>query len=180
MERTKIMSVRLALAIAGTATALLVAACGGGGGGSSPAPATALATATPTPAANGDGILLSEVAPFGSAQSSSSGSPITQPSPGSVQVNNISIPFTAVGQQQGIAVNEQGFSGTFSFTVVDCTGSPAVTIAPPSGAGPVADFVVTSSQAGFCSVKVSDGTNEASFLVDVTTTSGSISSTKRN
>jgi|HubBroStandDraft_1064217.scaffolds.fasta_scaffold13261_2 hypothetical protein len=173
MERTKgKTTMRLRYAFVGMLFAAAVAGCGGGGGGGG----TNVPTSTPTsaPTANGQGILLYEVASSGGT------SPINQPSPGQLGVTNLSIPFTELGQDQAFVVQESGFSGTFTFTLTACLGPSNVTIYPSSGAGPDADFIITATAAGICTVKVSDGTNLATVLVDVTTTAVNVSGIKRN
>jgi hypothetical protein len=153
--------------------AALMAACGGGGGGSSSSGAPApVATAAPT----NDPIQLFLV------PASDAGSPVTQPSPGQIGVNTVSIPFTAVGQTQGVLVYEPNFSGTFGAAVKECTGtSTGVTVTPASYTGLSRGvFVITAAAAGFCEVAVQDGTNGATILVDITTTSGTISGIKRH
>lgn len=154
----------------------IVAACVfagcGGGGGSSPAPASVVPTATPGP-----GIQL-----FLVPADEGNGSPVTEPSPGIIGVNLLSLPFTAVGQQQGVLVVETGFSGTFTASTKDCT-TGAVTVTPTSTTGQKeAVFVITAAAAGFCDVTFKDGstTNYAEILVDVTTTTGTISSEHRH
>jgi hypothetical protein len=149
--------------------ACVFAGCGGGGGSSS-APAAVAPTATP-----GSGIQL-----FIVPADEGNGSPITEPSPGVIGVNEISIPFTAVGQQQGVLVFEPGFFGTFTVTVQTC--SPAAVTATPSTYTGKQQFVtvLTATQAGICAVRFTDGTNGAVALVDVTTTTGTISSTTRH
>ncbi len=122
--------------------------------------------------------------------------PIVEPSAGQLGVNNLSLPFTTLGQQQYVLVYEPGFTGTFSATPINCydyavtsptspptlTGTtPAVTVNPPSSVGfRSAIFTITSVQAGICNVKISDSVNGASILVDVTTTTGTISSIHRH
>ena len=166
---------RLPLALVSAMLIAFAVGCGGGGG-SSTSPAAPAPTATPTAAS--DPLQLYLVP----ASDGQDGSPITNPSPGALVANNISIPFTQTGAQQGILVYEPGFSGTFSAAVHNCTLSPnAVTVSPSSSSGSnKAVFVITSTSAGDCAVGFNDGTNAAQVLVDVTTTTGSISATKRN
>jgi hypothetical protein len=177
MERTKgttTMRVHLALA-ALVASAAFATGCSGGGGGSAPStPAAPAATATPTPAA--DALQL-----FLATQAETDGSPISSPQPGVLGANNLSLSYTAVGAQQGIIVYEPGFTGTFSAPVRSCTLTPAaVTVTPASFSGaPLALFVITVASAGDCVIKITDGTTFAPVLVDVTTTTGSISATQR-
>ena len=163
-----------AFAIAVVAAAVFVG-CGGGGGsgsGSSGSAGTA-PTAAPT-----DPIQL-----FLVPAADASGGPVLEPTPGTFGVTNLSVSFTAVGQQQGVLVYEPGFNGTFSANPQNCTpASPLpITVVPASTTGVrSAIFVVTAAAAGFCDVKIIDGVNGAAILVDVTTTTGTISGVKRH
>jgi hypothetical protein len=164
------MRLRFACLVSIVAACVFVG-CGGGGGGSSSAPA--VVTPTSTPAA----IQLFLV------PASDSGSPVTEPSTGQLGVNNLSISFTAVGQQQGILIYEPGFTGTFTISVKNCTPASPVPVSnnPTSVTAQQAVVVVTAASAGFCALKVYDGTpNSANILIDVTTTTGTISNTTRH
>jgi hypothetical protein len=171
MELTKgatTMRLRLVFLVS-VLSAGVLAACSGGGSSGTPS------GSTPTSAPSGDAIQLFLV------PASEGNGPIEQPSPGLIGVNLLSVPFTAVGQQQGVLVVETGFSGTFTGSTVDCPTN-AVTVSPPSYTGlKEGVFVITAAAAGFCDVKFKDGstTNYAEVLVDVTTTTGSISDKHR-
>jgi len=169
------MRFRLACFVSLVAVGLFAGCGGGGGGGTSPsAPSAPLATATPAP--------NSPIQLFLVPASEASGSPIIQPTPGTLGTDTISISFTAVGQTQGLLVYEPGFTGTFSAAVQSCTLTPAaVTVSPTSYTGlRQGVFVITSASAGYCVVKITDGTNGAAAFTDVTTTTGTISAIKRH
>jgi hypothetical protein len=166
------------MVFAGSLTALaVVAGCGGGGGGG-----TSSGSSGPVPTATTNPLEF-EVVPA----SEGGTSPITQPSPGTPSVNNLTIPFTAVGQQVGILVYEVGFTGTFYAQAQNCiynganAVTPAIVVSPGSISGVKSYvFTVTAQTAGYCDVKISDGTNGAAILVDVTTTTGTISAVHRH
>jgi len=143
-------------------------ACGGGGGGGG---STSLPGGSGTQPQSGQPIQLFPLA------NDTQGSPVTQPSPGTLGATELGLDYTIVGQAQYVLVYEPGFSGSFSFTVSSCTLSPnAVTLNEASATGPQAVLAITSSSAGSCSVKISDGTTANSAEVDatVTTTSGNV------
>jgi hypothetical protein len=149
-----------------------LAACGGGGGGPS---LPSQSFSSPTPAASGQAIQLFPLTNY------TQGSPVTTPSPGTLGVNELNLSYTVTGQTQYVLVFEPGFSGTFTFGVPTCTLSPAsVTLNLTTAAGPQAVLAITSSSAGSCSVKITDGTTANTAEIDavVTTTSGTISITK--
>jgi hypothetical protein len=173
MERTNVINSVWRLALAGGATALLVAACSGGGSGSS-TPATTTPTSAPTSAATNPMELYLVPA------SSADGNPVVVPT-GALGATTVSVSFDAVSQKQGVLVVEAGFSGTYTATITGSACNSGVTVAPASITGSKSGvFVITAAAAGTCAVQISDGTNVGSALVDVTTTSGSISSSKRN
>ena len=179
MDRSgQVRALGLRIVFAGSLAAMaLVAGCGGGGGSS---PSGGSTVAVPTATSNP---LLYAVVPA----DESGTSPVTQPSPGQPGVNVASIPFTAVGQQVGILVYEVGFSGTFYAQAQNCiynganATTPAINVSPGSISGVRSYvFTVTAATAGYCDVKISDGTNGAAILVDVTTTTGTISAVHRH
>jgi hypothetical protein len=169
MEREVKMSFRFAFAVSVFAVCVFVG-CGAGGGGTA-GTSGSVPTAAPTAA----------IQLFLVPADEASGSPILQPTPGTLGTNTVSISYTAVGQTQGLLVYEPGFTGTFSAVVQSCTLSPnAVTVSPASYTGlRQGVFVITAASAGYCVVKITDGTNGAAAFTDVTTTSGTISGVKR-
>jgi hypothetical protein len=174
MERVKGMTaMRARFTLAGVAAlaALAVGCGGGGGGGSSPA---AVSPATTAPSSTGQMQLYLVPA------STSTGGPVVIPT-GALGGTTQSVSFDALGQAQGVLVVEAGFTGTFTESVNGTTCNSGVTVTPTSASGKNnAVFVITAAAAGICSVTITDGTNVGSVLVDITTTTGSISSTKRN
>jgi hypothetical protein len=156
------------------ATILFIAAmtaCGGGGGGTS---LPSQPVSTPTPAPSSQAIQLFPLTDY------AQGSPVTQPSPGTLGTNELNLDYTVVGQTQYVLVFDPGFTGTFGFSVSNCTLSPdAVTIAETSSTAQQSILEITSASAGSCIVKIATGLGgSAEVDVVVTTTSGSISITK--
>jgi hypothetical protein len=151
-------------------TFVAFAACGGGG--SMPASNSTQPSQPPAVSETASPIQLFSLTNY------TAGSPVTQPSPGVLGVNELNFSYTVVGQTQYVLVFEPGFTGTFSFTVNSCTStSPAVTLTESTATGPQAVLGITSATAGSCVVEITDGTtsNTAEVAVVVTTTTGTIS-----
>ncbi|HTW85238.1 MAG TPA: hypothetical protein VMD91_14305 [Candidatus Sulfotelmatobacter sp.] len=167
------MRLRLALAAALVSSALIVGCSGGGGTTTSTA---SPAAPTATPAVNPMQLYLA------TASETAGTSPIVQPSPGSIGATTLSLSYTTTGSTQGILAFEPGFVGEF-YTQTKCSLSPdAVTVSPTNSVGSnIGLFVITTVAAGNCAISITDGIgNYASVQVDVTTTTGTISATKRN
>jgi hypothetical protein len=157
-----------------------LAACGGGGGGSLPTATTQpspIATTQPTPAATA----AAKMQLFVLTQAQAAAA-VVSPPPGVSGVSALSMSFTAVGQTQYALVFEPGFSGSWNIAIGSCTSGQDVNFSSTSASGPQTVLTITASSAGDCAIQISDGTtaNTAEILLDVTTTTGTISVTKRH
>jgi hypothetical protein len=98
-------------------------------------------------------------------------SPTATPTPNPLAANPVSLSFSATGATaaQTIAVSETSYSGAFDEGDT-CAGIASVT--PSSASGPKANFTVTPSAAGSCTVTIKDANGQHSATsVNVTTTS---------
>jgi len=101
--------------------------------------------------------------------SSSSASP-TAPPPGVLSVNPSALTLNGTGAAatQSVGVLEIGYIGALSESDT-CTG--VATVAPSSGSGPSATFMVTPSAAGTCSATFTDSKSQhVAVAITVTTT----------
>jgi hypothetical protein len=88
--------------------------------------------------------------------------------------------MTTAGSTGTFTVTENGYAGalTASNGTPSCAG--IATVAPAAGTGPSATFTVTAVAAGICQIKVQDTNGQTvAVSITVTTTSGSISSKRR-
>lgn len=131
----------------------------------------ALALATSAVVACSGGGATTYVYITASPSSSPSASPTpTAPPSGVLSVNPtaLSINGTGASYAQNVYVQETGYSGAFSESD-NCTSIASV--APSSGAGPAATFIVTPSGAGTCTATFADvNGNRVLVAVTVTTT----------
>jgi hypothetical protein len=153
-----------------------------------PAP-SASASAAPSAAPSSSPSGTPSSSPSGTPSSSPSGTPSTSPTPvpptptptpGPVGVllanpSSVSVVGTGAANAQSVNVGETGYAGTFSVSS-DCAG--IATISPATAQGPTANFTVTGSAAGSCTVTFTDGFNQHAATSVVVTTNGFIISSK--
>jgi hypothetical protein len=154
------------------ALAMLVAC--GGGGGSVPGVTT---TTAPTP----EDSPASKIELFALTAAQAAGV-VVSPPPGVAAVTQLPMSFTEVGQTQYALVYEPGFSGKWNVAVGSCTAGQNVNFATQSATGQQTVLTIIAAAPGECAMLINDGTlaNQAEILLDVTTTSGTISITKPN
>jgi hypothetical protein len=158
---------------------LTLAACGGGGGGGS---VPGITTTQPPPAATPAATPASQIElyPLTAAQAAAT---VVSPPPGVSAVTVLPMSFTQVGQIQ-YALAFESHAVTWGIDVGSCTGPQDVTVSSSSSYQSSTQTVltITAAAAGDCAIYISDGTaaNSAEILLDVTTTTGTISAKPRH
>jgi hypothetical protein len=140
---------------------------------------TASSLPTPTPVATPTATPTASPSP--TATPSPTPTPAPPGAPGPLALSTPSVSLTAAGATAQFSATESNYTGTLTAT----DGSPScagiATVAPASGNGPSATFTVTAVAHGICTINVSDDHGGSlGEQVTVTTTTGTISSRKRN
>jgi hypothetical protein len=177
------ISPRNALGAIVIAAAAIFAGCDSGGSSSPPfSSGTGVPTPTPVPGATNTPTPVPTNTPTPTPPPTSTPTPSPTPSPAPAPIGGSAaqLNFTVVGNSQQFTVTENGYAGplTASNGTPSCAG--IATFSPAAGTGPSATFTVTAVGAGTCAIVVTDNHGgSVGVNVTVTTTTGSISGTRR-
>jgi hypothetical protein len=164
------MSLRTGLGLGVVLAAAFITGCTEGST-SNPAPVVNVSVPTPVPTAVPTATPAPTATPVPTAVPPSA---LTAPSGSSVAM-------TKAGQTGTFTVTENGYSGTLTASNGAPSCSGIATVAPASGTGPSATFTITAVAAGICQIKVQDTNGQTvAASVTVTTTSGNVSSKRRD
>jgi hypothetical protein len=167
---------RLRSALIAIATVAAIAGCNGGS--SSAPPFFSGVTVTPTPSPTP--VPTATPTPSPTPTPTPTPSPTPTPVPAAIGGSAITLNFTVAGSSAQFTVTENNYSGPLTAANGSPSCSGIATFAPASGTGPSATFTVTAVAAGTCTIVVSDNHGgSVGVNVTVTTTSGTISSKRR-